>query len=100
MFMVMTVNHSVKAEIYGKPVDVPMVWAEGMIGAIPVFNSYESAEKYCGGNKDIQIFEVKEANYGGRTENGAEQGNSELTNDHKHEQKNKKKSGKVGTEGV
>ena len=35
----------------GKIVDLPLDWADGMVGVLPVFDTYEAAETYAGGKK-------------------------------------------------
>ena len=34
---------------------VDICWADGMIGAIPVFETYEDAEKYADGRQIVEI---------------------------------------------
>ena len=34
---------------------VPLVWADGMVGVMPVFDSKENAEKYAEGTEITEI---------------------------------------------
>lgn len=35
--------------------EVDICWADGMIGAIPVFETYEDAEKYADGEQIVEV---------------------------------------------
>lgn len=63
MYVVMVVQKKQKISVVGcmPPLvdDVPICWAEGMIGAIPVFETYDDAEKYANG-KPIHEVELAE----------------------------------------
>lgn len=49
-------EHKVQLKGLGIIQDIPLVWAENMIGVIPVFKDEESAKKYAG---DITILEFE-----------------------------------------
>jgi hypothetical protein len=46
-------EHDVK--YLGNTVTVPLTWADGMVGVIPVFDNKEKAEKYSDDMKVIEI---------------------------------------------
>lgn len=35
-------------DLGGKDIHLPLAWADGMIGALPVFDDYEKAKEYAG----------------------------------------------------
>jgi len=37
--------------------DLPLIWADGMIGVMPVFDNYQDAKKYA--RNDFQIIQIK-----------------------------------------
>jgi len=41
------------------PNDMPLMWADGMVGALPVFGNKDDALKYADG---VAILEIKDAN--------------------------------------
>ena len=45
--------------LFGYDVPLEMSWAEGMVGVIPAFETYEAAEKYRGDAK-CAILEIEE----------------------------------------
>jgi len=61
MYLVMVVNKKQKISVAGcmpqLESEMNICWADGMIGAVPVFEVYEDAEKYA---NDKQIIEVNE----------------------------------------
>ena len=46
----------INVEILGKKENLKLSWADGMIGALPVFTNYEDAVKYC--DEDCPIIEI------------------------------------------
>jgi len=40
-------------------IPLPLSWADGMIGVLPVFDSYETAIEYAGGKYEIQIYKIQ-----------------------------------------
>lgn len=60
MYAVLIINKKQKISVNGiRPAltsDVDICWADGMIGAIPVFETYEDAEKYANGKQIIEVF--------------------------------------------
>lgn len=61
MYMVMVVKKTVdvKESLTNTTTTVPLVTAKGMVGAIPVFDSVENADKYNQGRSDIVAIELK-----------------------------------------
>jgi hypothetical protein len=59
MFIVMAVKQKLAVDIVGTTVIAPLSFADGMIGALPVFETYEQAHKWAGDG--LQIVEVKYA---------------------------------------
>ena len=43
---VLVIQASMVVEVLGTPKDLPLSWADGMVGVIPVFDCEESASKY------------------------------------------------------
>lgn len=62
MYLVMVVNKKMKVSVGNcspsLESSVDICWADGMIGAIPVFETYEEAEKYAGGRQIVEV-EIK-----------------------------------------
>ena len=50
-------QQAVEMKAYGIKQNLPLTWADGMIGVLPVFIDREKAEKYANGN--FSIWEVK-----------------------------------------
>lgn len=48
MFAVLQLNKTVEVSIYGCVKDIPLTYADGMIGAIPVFETLEKAQEFAG----------------------------------------------------
>lgn len=53
MYAVMSLNKTVEVDVYGSTHEVPLSFGEGMIGAIPVFETREQAEKFANGKFDV-----------------------------------------------
>ena len=64
MYLLMVVEKKQSVDVLGKPVPINLVWADGMVGACPLFNTREAAEKYRGKNINIPIYEVGEVGNG------------------------------------
>jgi len=50
-YILMAMKRAGTVQVGEQLVEVPMVWADGMIGVIPVFETQEAAEKYSDGGK-------------------------------------------------
>ena len=61
MYLFMAVEKKQNVSILGKPVSINLEWADGMVGACAVFDTYESAEKYRANRKEVPIYDVQEA---------------------------------------
>ena len=57
-YMVGALKESMEMEIFGQLHIVPMDWADGMVGACPVFNNKESAEKYADGRYGVEMVKL------------------------------------------
>ena len=53
------VKKDLEISVLGQPITLPLIWAENMVGAIPVFSDIESAEKYNGLNATIYEMNVE-----------------------------------------
>lgn len=51
MFLVLSLQDKVNIE--NPTATIPLSWAEGMLGVLPVFESYEKALTYAEGNFEI-----------------------------------------------
>jgi len=49
MYVVFRLDRTVKVDVMGLSVSVPLSFADGMIGAMPVFKDKESAEAFANG---------------------------------------------------
>ena len=58
LYGVLYVRETIEAEIFGSKIDINLIWAEGQIGAIPVFNSKEKALEYVDGD-ETKIYPLK-----------------------------------------
>ena len=62
MYLVMVVKKAHPIEVWGKEVELPLKWANGMVGCIPVFDTAESAAEYAGEKqKVVMVREVMDA---------------------------------------
>ena len=52
-YIVMTLEKTHKVDVYGHEFDLPLIWADRMCGAMPVFDTKKAAQKYAG--KKFQI---------------------------------------------
>ena len=60
MYAVNTLKDNLNVEVMGIALPLELNWADGMIGAIPVFKDKESALAYADG-KECLLTEVSEA---------------------------------------
>jgi len=47
--------------VFGREQTLPLIWADGMIGVIPVFKTKADAEIYADGKADIFTVYIKKA---------------------------------------
>ena len=59
MYAVSTMKESMKVEVMGLTLPLDLNWADGMVGAIPVFKDKESALVYANGDESLITY-VKE----------------------------------------
>jgi len=59
MWMVMAVKESitVQVSVFGAEQEIPLEWADGMVGSLPLFKLKYDAKRYAG--KKFEIIEVK-----------------------------------------
>jgi hypothetical protein len=48
MFAVLQLNKEVEVQVFGRIETIPLTYADGMIGAIPVFETKEQAKAFAG----------------------------------------------------
>jgi len=53
MWLVRGVHKNAELEIGGQTRELPLIWADGMCGVLPVFSTEESARKYSGGEFEL-----------------------------------------------
>lgn len=58
LFAVMAIKQDLELELLGQTQSVPLKFADGMVGAIPVFDNRADAEKWADGLIVIQL-EIK-----------------------------------------
>ena len=60
MYAVNTLKDNMNVEVMGLPLPLDLNWADGMVGAIPVFKDKESALAYANGDGSLitQVAEV------------------------------------------
>lgn len=61
MYVVFQLNKELEVLIMGREIPIPLVYAEGMIGAMPVFDSKEAAEQFAGDKYKIAKIAITEA---------------------------------------
>lgn len=59
LFAVMSVNKSVDVQVMGFTRTEPLSFAAGMVGAMPVFDTRESAEAFADGKFQVVEMEVQ-----------------------------------------
>ena len=57
IYAVMALKKDVDMKVADTVVTVPLTWADGMIGAMPLFGSWKAATKYAGDRYQIQVFQ-------------------------------------------
>lgn len=57
MYLVMSLhkNLGIASHPFNKTIEVPLAWSPGMIGACPVFETREDAERYACGDEVVEI---------------------------------------------
>ena len=62
MYILMTIKKNLRVGFLGmEEEELPLHWADGMIGACPIFDTKEAAERFRGKRK-AEIYEVAEVN--------------------------------------
>lgn len=59
MYLVQALTTEIEANILGHKTDIKLSFAQGMIGALPVFKTLEDAEVYSEGKFPIVEIEIK-----------------------------------------
>lgn len=62
MYLVPILRENVQIQMLGLDAEVKLSWRNGQIGAVPVFENKEDAEKYADGR--CEVIEVKESGDG------------------------------------
>ena len=60
-YLVMGLTKSLDVDVMGRKVELNLSWASGIIGALPVFETRELAEKYADGKEILAITTAKES---------------------------------------
>lgn len=63
MYALMIISKEQEVSVLGIKQSLKLSWFEGMVGAIPVFNTREEAEA-CRGERNIEIFTIEEVKEG------------------------------------
>lgn len=58
-YVAFVINHTIDISVGDAIARVPISFANGMIGAVPVFDTLESAKEYAGERGDVAVFEGK-----------------------------------------
>ena len=53
MYVVKTIKKDIEVLVLGQPIKIPLSFADGMVGALPVFATREEARKYCEGDDTL-----------------------------------------------
>ena len=56
LYVVTQVRERLSLNVMGIKTKLDLTWADGMVGAMPVFDSLEAAEKYANVKADILAF--------------------------------------------
>lgn len=60
MYLVMALKENLDVLVYGVKQKAPLSYADGMVGAMPIFETLEQAEAYSNGrHKIIEVTEIK-----------------------------------------
>ena len=60
LYLCQTLTEKIAVDVLGATKEIPLTWAKGMFGAIPVFKTREDAEEYSGGKRIVSEVEVQE----------------------------------------
>lgn len=60
MYAVLQLNKEVEVNVMGREVEIPLSYADGMIGAMPVFDTKEAAELFAGDKYEIAQITTRE----------------------------------------
>lgn len=55
---VLYIRETIEVEVMGMKTDLDLIWADGQIGAMPVFNSKEWALEYADGD-ETKVYPLK-----------------------------------------
>ena len=59
LYVVGAVKQSNPVSLWGREHDLPLTWADGMIGVLPVFDNIGDANEYAAGKYQILQIEVE-----------------------------------------
>lgn len=77
MFAVMSLDRTVELSVAGREISLPLAYADGMVGAIPVFSTRDAANKFAAGNcgvLEVRITPVTTHGHPGRVSSHAPEG--------------------------
>jgi hypothetical protein len=57
-YVVMGIERKTEILVMGQEVGLPLEFADGMVGVLPVFNDLQSAEEYAGDNLTVMVIET------------------------------------------
>lgn len=60
MYVVLQLNKEVGVNVMGREIEVPLSYADGMIGAMPVFDTKGAAEVFAGDKYGISEITTRE----------------------------------------
>jgi len=60
LYLVMAVAKQHDVSIWGSRATLPLTWADGMIGVVPVFSTAEDAVRYADGKYEVGEVEATE----------------------------------------
>jgi len=58
-YAVLQLNTEIEVNVMGRAIEVPLSYVEGMVGAIPVFDTLKNAEVFAGDKYQIAEIEIK-----------------------------------------
>ena len=79
MFAVMTLNKTVELSVAGQEISLPLAYADGMVGAIPVFSTRDAAKKFAAGNCGVLEVRITPVTIHGHPGRGSSDASEEPT---------------------
>ena len=60
MYVVLQLDKALEVNVMGREIEVPLSYAEGMVGAMPVFDTKGAAEAFAGDEYEIAEITTRE----------------------------------------